>query len=340
MNKRTFIKSFFILFMLLFKPKLVVSGEKLIFNAKKKKLLLNRTKIITDQIFLKHHIDSNHPESPDRIRFIQKEIINNNYQHLRYKPVKRNDLEKWVKEIHTKSHIDSIKKNNLIAYKVSMSAVNSCLTATDIVVEKKNINSFCAIRPPGHHALNSGKEEGFCYFNNVAITAKYIQKKYKIKKILILDWDYHHGNSTEFMFYDDPSVLFFSTHDQFAYPGTGDPRKVGVGKGKGYNINIHMDCGSNDSDIIEIYKKFLIPKVENFKPEFILISAGFDSRKDDTLGCFEFTDNGFAKLTKIVMDLAKKYCDNKIVSVLEGGYNVKGNAKAVISHIKVLNEYK
>ena len=131
--------------------------------------------------------------------------------------------------------------------------------------------------------------------------------------------------------------FFFSTHDQFAYPGTGSPKRQGNGKGFGYNINVHLPCKTKDEQIIKVFNQILIPNVHKFKPDFILISAGFDSRKNDTLGCFDLSDDCFRKLTKIIKDLSERYCDNRILSILEGGYNLHGNAKASITHIDELN---
>lgn len=201
----------------------------------------------------------------------------------------------------------------------------------------KNLNNvFCLTRPPGHHALNTGREEGFCYYNTIAIAARYAQKEYGFKKILIVDWDYHHGNATEAMFYDDPDVLYFSTHDQYAYPGTGDPAKRGSGKGLGYNINVHLPCGTDDKKIIDVYQNILLPAAEDFAPDMILISAGFDSREEDLLGCFDVTDEAYITMTNIVMQIANKYCDGRLVSTLEGGYNLQGITDAVTVHMKTL----
>ena len=299
--------------------------------------LVNNTRVLSHPIFFKHQISKDHPESPDRIKIILEylkifkkmdllEIVNTD----RY-------VEDWILKIHTKKHINSLKINDPIAEEVSRYAVKICLTGVDKILQKESKNIFCAVRPPGHHALNTGKEEGFCYYNHIAITPRYVQKKYDLKKILIVDWDYHHGNSTEYFFYDDPNILFFSTHDQFAYPGTGLPEKKGKGKGYGLNVNVHLPCKTKDSQIIKAFNDFLIKKVNKFKPEFILISSGFDSRVNDLLGCFNVTDKGFAKLTKIMMKLAKEHCNNRILSILEGGYNIEGNAKAVLTHINELN---
>ncbi len=313
---------------------------KLTFNTKiLAKNIKRQTKVLTHPVFLEHIISKGHPESPDRIEYIldylEKKHLNHLISHENY----TNDVEKWIKEIHSNKHIKLLKKNFPSAEKASVYAVKSCIHGVNEIINKKIKNVFCAVRPPGHHALNTGKDEGFCFYNHVAVVTRYLQIKHKIKKIMIIDWDYHHGNSTEFFFYEDPSVLFFSTHDANAYPGTGLPNKIGKGKGKGFNINIHMPCGASDNELIKIYKERLTEKTKEFKPEFILISAGFDSRINDPLGCFKITDNGFKKLTEIVMDLSEIYCHGRILSVLEGGYNLLGNAKAVTSHVEVLNNF-
>ena len=333
MHKRLYIKKIFFFFVLFLTNTI---------NAKeiRKKIigiLVRNTSIMIDDIFLKHHISPGHPESPDRIRAIQKALKENKLDGINIKIDHKRNVKKWIRTVHTEGHFQSIKKNSPLAFKVSTTAVNACLTATDEIMKGNSSNVFCATRPPGHHALNTGKEEGFCYFNNIAITAKYIQQYYKLERILIVDWDYHHGNATQDMFYNDNTVLFFSTHDQYAYPGTGAPEKKGISKGKGYNINIHLPCGTNDRKIVNVFKNILIPISDQFKPDMILISAGFDSKKDDPLGCFEISDNGFIELTKIVMSISKKYSNDRLISILEGGYNFKENANAAIAHIKALN---
>ena len=299
------------------------------------------TKVLFHPITLNHHISINHPESPKRIEFIINNLKKNNMLNLleEAKIQEKKKIDEWILKVHDKDHILSLKKNDSLAEKVSRTAIKTCMIGLDKIMNKQSKNVFCAVRPPGHHALNTGKEEGFCYYNHVAVLGRYAQIKYNLKKILIIDWDYHHGNSTEYFFYDDPSVLFFSTHDASAYPRTGSPMKKGYGKGLGYNINVDLKCGTSDKDIINVFKNILLPAAKKFKPNLIIISAGFDSRINDSLGCFKVTDKGFESLTEISMSIAKEYCGGKLISVLEGGYNLDGNAKASISHIKALNKF-
>ena len=333
MSKRRFLKfSFKILFLSLFKVNLVSYAiEKL--NPKRKTL------VFTHPFFLKKVFLNNHPEQPQRITKIISELKNQKLENLIEKINLNVLVDYWISRIHSEIHIDSLKKNHPLAENMSRIAIKGCIQAVDKIMERKIKNAFCLSRPPGHHALNTGKDEGFCFYNHIAVVTKYIQLKYKIKKILIIDWDYHHGNSTELFFYDDPTVLFFSTHNLEAYPGTGFPKRKGIGKGKGFNINIHLPCGTNDKDLISVYENILIKKADSFKPDFVLISAGFDSRKNDPLGCFEVSDLGFEKLTEIVLKIADTHCDGRLFSVLEGGYNIDGNAKATVSHIKILNNF-
>lgn len=296
------------------------------------------TALVLDDGFIKHYISPIHPESPARYQAISRHIKADNLadKTLVISPI--NDAEQWLKLIHSQQHIMAIKTLRQAMHNNAVLAVAGVLAAIDAVCKEHVKNAFCASRPPGHHARNTGQEEGFCYYNNIAIAAKYAQQQYGRKKILIIDWDYHHGDGTEWAFYSDPSVLYFSTHDQFAYPGTGFPSRVGKGKGEGFNINVHLQCGASDADIINAFADKLMPAAAQFKPDLILISAGFDSRKDDLLGCFDVSDQGYIKLTQMVKLLAEKHCRGNIVSLLEGGYNLKGNASAVVAHINALAE--
>ena len=331
-RRKFFLFSFYTIFIFFFKIKIF---NILFANLYKR----NQTGVLTHEIVLKHLISINHPEKSERIIELIK-LLKENKIGILIREINLKIKEKnWIKTIHSNFHIKSLKSKYPIGEKSSITALKGCLQGIDEIMRKEYKNIFCAVRPPGHHALNTGKHEGFCFYNHIAISAKYIQKKYKLRKILIIDWDYHHGNSTELFFYDDPSVLFFSTHDANAYPRTGSPDRIGNGKGKGYNINIHLPCGTTDNEIIRKYQNTLVKKANIFKPEFILISAGFDSRNGDPLGCFNISDDGFQKLTTIVLKIAEKHCDGRLLSILEGGYNTKGTAMAATTHIKTLNNF-
>jgi len=294
------------------------------------------TGFVYDDLFLEYWLEEGHPESPDRLRSIMKLLQQSGlFQHLIRIQPKKNILTELAL-IHTAEHIHALKTKREKSNEVALAVVGGILAATDEVCSGRLKNAFCATRPPGHHARNTGKVEGFCFYNGVAIAARYAQENYGLKKILIVDWDYHHGDGTEAFFYSDPSVLFFSTHDYYAYPGTGNPARIGEGAGKGLNINVHLDCHSTDKDIISAFSEKLLPAAHRFKPDLILISAGFDSRQDDLLGCFDITDDGYRQTTTMVMQLAEQYCDSRIVSVLEGGYNLDGLASAVKVHVETL----
>ncbi len=299
------------------------------------------TGIIYDKIYLKHLNEPGHPESPERLLFINNKLKQEKLDKLivsNNEAVDRALIESYLKYIHTEQHIELLKKNHSLSHEVLLKVVSDVIYMTEKVINGELDNAFAISRPPGHHAENTGKIEGFCLYNIIAIAARYAQLKHNLKRILIVDWDYHHGNGTESAFYTDPSVLFFSTHDWHAYPGTGDPSKQGDGDGKGYNINVHLPCNTSDKMILDAFESKLIPKVHEFKPELILVSAGFDSRVEDRLGCFDVSDQGFYELTRLVLNLADQYCDGKVVSILEGGYNLQGNASATVAHIKALLE--
>ena len=205
----------------------------------------------------------------------------------------------------------------------------------DAVVDRKAANAFCAVRPPGHHATPD-RGMGFCLFNNVAIAARYAQKKYGIARVAIVDWDVHHGNGTQDIFYSDGSVFYFSTHQSPWYPGTGAANETGEGKGKGATLNCPFPAGSGTKEILGAFQGKLIPAMRDFKPELVLLSAGFDSRLGDPLGQFTLSDADFADLTTLMLDVAHQYAGGRLVSVLEGGYSLTGLASASAAHVEAL----
>jgi acetoin utilization deacetylase AcuC-like enzyme len=308
------------------------------------------TGLIYDAIYLKHDTGAGHPERPERLtaildRLEQKGVL----QHLaRLKPAPAS-LE-WITTVHTPEYVERVRKScqagagyvdtmdtpvSRGSYEVALNAVGGVQSAIDAVMAGTVRNAFCAVRPPGHHALKD-KAMGFCLFNNVAIAAKYIQKKHKLGKVLIVDWDVHHGNGTQAMFYDDPTVFYFSTHQSPFYPGTGGAEERGVGKGLGFTRNVPLAAGCGDAEYKKAFLEELKPAAAAFKPDFVLVSAGFDAAKDDLLGRMKVTPEGFAELTRIVKGIAEQYCHGRLVTLLEGGYNLESLAASVEAHVRVL----
>ena len=220
---------------------------------------------------------------------------------------------------------------------VAILAVGGALAAVDAVVEGRARNAFCAIRPPGHHA-SSARGMGFCIFNNVALAARHAQQTHHIGKVAIVDWDVHHGNGTQNIFYEDPSVFFFSTHQSPWYPYTGPADETGQGAGLGTTMNFPFAAGAGRPQIFGAMQDKLLPALQAFKPELILISAGFDSKLGDPLGQFELTDPDFSDMTRLLMTFAREHCENRVVSILEGGYDLEGLASAVAAHVQTLTE--
>jgi len=214
-------------------------------------------------------------------------------------------------------------------------AAGGVLSAVDAVMTGTVRNAFCAVRPPGHHATRD-RGMGFCIFNNVAVAAQYLREFHGIAKVLIVDWDYHHGNGTQDIFYDDPTVFYFSTHHHGAYPGTGAPSERGIGRGLGATLNVPLPVGCSDAQIHQALESQLVPAARKFQPDFVLISAGFDAQRRDLLGCFDVTPEGFAAITQLVKNLAEELCGGRLVSVLEGGYRLDGLAESVAAHIEIL----
>ena len=218
---------------------------------------------------------------------------------------------------------------------VALRAVGGGLNAVDAVCGGQARNAFCAVRPPGHHA-NANRGMGFCLFNNVAIAARYAQRRHGVARVMIVDWDVHHGNGTQDIFYADPSVFFFSSHQWPLYPGTGRADETGEGPGAGATMNFPLPAGSGRAQVLGAVENALVPAAEKFRPELLLISAGFDSRIGDLLGQFTLTDQDFADLTRVVMEIADRHAGGRVVSMLEGGYSLDGLGSAAAAHVAAL----
>ena len=300
------------------------------------------TGFIYDQRYLEHVLPQRrgetHPERPLRLVRIQEELARRGLDKQVVSMPLLADPRPFIESHHTAEHVAAVREI-AITGPVAELAVGGALGGVDAVARGVVRNAFCAGRPPGHHANNTGSEEGFCFYSNAAIAARYAQSVHGFEKVLIIDWDYHHGNATQNAFYDDPTVLFFSTHDRNAYPGTGDPALVGTEAGENLNINVHLECGASDADMLAAWDRQLLPAASAFRPDLVIISAGFDSRRDDLLGCFDVTDDAFRRMTAMAMELADNYCDGRVVSLLEGGYNVDGTAVATAAHIETLLDH-
>jgi len=221
------------------------------------------------------------------------------------------------------------------SWDAAVRAAGLTLNAVDAVMTGQMANAFCVTRPPGHHAM-AGRGMGFCVLNNVAVAARYAQKAHGIERVLIVDWDVHHGNGTQDIFYQDGTVLFFSAHQWPLYPGTGRRAEQGTGDGAGLTINCPFAAGAGQKEILGAMWEELVPAAKKFQPELVLISAGFDGRVGDPLGGFALTDADFAEMTQVVMGIAERHAGGRVVSVLEGGYDLGGLGAAAAAHVGAL----
>ena len=313
------------------------------------------TGLLYDDIYLRHLSgNTGHPERPERLISIKKALDGAGLTQSLYAIHPRRVTQEELELVHKPSYIALVRRelsdvqgtrelstgDTLVSagsLEAAEFAAGGVLNAVDAVMQGKVKNAFAAVRPPGHHATPT-RGMGFCIFNNVAIAARYVQKKYGARRVLIVDWDYHHGNGTQDTFYEDGSVFYFSTHHYGAYPGTGSAMETGAGKGAGKILNVPLPPGASDAQILEAFQTRLVPAARNFKPDFILISAGFDGMRNDLLGVFDITPAGFAAITRIVVDLSKELCQGRLVSVLEGGYRLDGLAESVVAHLQTLRE--
>jgi len=307
---------------------------------------MRRTGYLTHPDYLEHDTGFSHPERPARLTAIQEAIARS---PLREAPVPLDPRPATPDEIaliHTSAYITSIRKlaekgggmldydTPLCArsYDVALLSAGAILRGVDAVLSGEVDNAFAAVRPPGHHATPT-RGMGFCLFNNVAVAARYAQRKHGVGRVLIVDWDVHHGNGTQDAFYADGSVFYFSVHQFPLYPGTGTLHERGEGEGFGTTLNAPLPARSDDNDYRNVFENRLVPAAREFRPEFVLISAGFDAHEADPLGGMNVTADGFATLTDIVMGLADEFAGGRLVSALEGGYSLDGLSSSVVAHL-------
>jgi acetoin utilization deacetylase AcuC-like enzyme len=300
------------------------------------------TGIVKDRRYLRHGSDFSHPETPQRLKAIY-EMLDNPDMSWKFIGIDaRHATREELERVHRPSFIDFIaatagKPMTMLdpdtvatadTYDTALLAAGGVMNAIDSVVAKETDNAFALIRPPGHHA-QPAEAAGFCIFNNIAVGARHALARHGMERVLIVDWDLHHGNGTAEIFYEDRQVLYCSTHQSAGYPGTGLLEEIGKGKGLGYTVNIPLKSGANDNVYVRLFRDLLVPVARRFNPEIILVSAGFDIYIGDPLGDMKVTPEGFACLTRILLNLADECCDGRLVVVLEGGYNVLGLAKSV-----------
>ena len=307
-----------------------------------------KTGLITSDTYQNHNTGDGHPEKIDRVTVVIdnfKKLDNKNLVWKKPSKFDRSLLEmthnsdyvNFVEKSFPKKGLSFLDGDTVVSpgsKEATSDAVGSIITAIDGVHNNEFKNAFCAVRPPGHHA-EKNKAMGFCIYNNVAVGAHYLLEKYKLSKVAIIDFDVHHGNGTQDIFYNNEKVIYISTHQFPYYPGSGTEQE----KGNFNNIfNIPLAAGTNSEEYLNAYE-FVLKKIKDFKPEFILFSAGFDAHKDDPLAQLQLKSNDFYQLTKRTLELSKSCCDGKVVSILEGGYDLKALKESTEAHVNALLEF-
>ena len=307
-----------------------------------------KTAIITTDTYLNHDTGQGHPEKADRVTVIIDHLKRAKSKNLIWKKPVKFDL-KYLEFAHDKKYLNNVKESfpkqglNFLdgdtivspgSKEATRDAVGSILTAIDGVMKKDLDNAFCAVRPPGHHAEKQ-KAMGFCVYNNIAVGAYYLLEMYKLKKVAIIDFDVHHGNGTQNIFYDNEKVLYVSSHQYPYYPGSGAAKEKG---NKNNVLNVPLSAGTQSHEFLNAYDS-IFKKLKEFRPEFILLSAGFDAHKDDPLAQINLESKDYHTLTKRILILGKELCGGKVVSILEGGYDLNALKESAEMHVNALLEY-
>ncbi len=312
---------------------------------------MNRTALIYSEDYRLHDSGASHPERPQRLTqtmgYLQKTGIMEKLSVVEPKVASIDDLLR----VHSVEHIKRIREcsesggcritqDTYVSentFDTALLAAGGVLTAGDLVLNKSFDNALAMVRPPGHHARYD-RAAGFCYFNNVAIAVRFLQHKYNLERIMIFDWDTHAADGTASVFFNDPSVLNISIHQDphTLYPGTGFIEQLGGGRGEGYTVNIPAIAGSRDQDYMYIIENFIKPLARSFKPELIIISAGIDSHEKDVMSQIALTERGYSEMTRVFMELASELCGGRFFVELEGGYNLKALGESILEILKSL----
>ena len=310
---------------------------------------MKRLSIVRDPVYLEHKTGEFHPESHHRLevlyRLLDQVEIKKLYGTLEPRKATRAEIEYIHSPAYFKkaeatagksvTYLDPDTVASAGTFKAALYAAGGVLAGIDSLFSGAADSVLALIRPPGHHAEHDGGM-GFCIFNNVAVGAVYAMKQHTIERVLIVDWDLHHGNGTQHAFYADPRVLYFSTHQYPYYPGSGAADEVGQGAGEGFTVNVPLAPGMGDNEYLTIFRNILTPIADRYRPQLVIVSAGFDTYRDDPLGGMELTSSGYATLTEIVKTIAEMHAEGRLLVALEGGYDLRGLQESVKSVIHTL----
>jgi acetoin utilization deacetylase AcuC-like enzyme len=300
---------------------------------------MRRTGYVYDERYLRHDPGTWHPERPDRLKAVQKNLQESGLTELMVPIQPYAAPLEWVERLHDPQYIrrfrEACAQGKKIfevpdcgicpeSYEIARLAAGGVMAAADAVMGGEVENAFCAVRPPGHHAERD-RALGFCFFNNVALGALYLLENYGLERVAIVDWDVQHGNGTQHLFETDPRVFYLSLHEapQYCYPGTGYRREAGKGPGQGFTLNLPFPPRSGDEEYLEVFRKEGLPRLMEFAPQFIMISAGFDAHQSDPLAHMNLSREAYREMTRLLLDLARESADGRLIAVLEGGYNLE-----------------
>jgi len=315
--------------------------------------LLLPTGLMADPECKRHEPGPGHPESAERYDAIYLGLCQSGMMDRLEKIPARQALPHELARCHTVTYLKQVEEDCASGLSMlstgdtplspgtlsaALYSAGGVMNAVDAVVAGAVQNAFCLVRPPGHHAT-SDRGMGFCVYNHVAVAARHAREQHGIERILILDWDVHHGNGTQDIFYADPAVFYCSTHQSPLYPYTGDQMETGWGRGKGTTLNLPVPAGTSGVDLLRTLEAKLVPAMDRYRPELVLISAGFDARVEDPIGGLALTDDDFRALTRFALDLARSHASGRVVSILEGGYNLFGLAAACAAHVAELTGF-
>jgi acetoin utilization deacetylase AcuC-like enzyme len=308
-----------------------------------------RTGIVTDQSFLAHDTGSGHPERADRLRAIGRWLDANPASGRLHLEARDATVQELVR-VHAPQHVEAVEISAHFpryafdadtpaspgSFAAARRAAGGVLTLVDEVMAGGIDNGFAFVRPPGHHAERD-RAMGFCLFNNVAVAAAHLREAHGLERVLVVDWDVHHGNGTQHAFYGDPRVLFVSSHQYPFYPGTGAAREVGAGEGEGFTLNLPFPAGYGDAQYVQAFVDVVEPVARRFQPQFMLVSAGFDAHRRDPLAGMDVTEEGFARLARLLLQVARDVCENRFVAVLEGGYDLEALTRSVAAVLREMS---